>query len=258
MAAAQYIRGVFEQAGYSVREQAFTSSGRTVKNLEAELPGGSRKDEIVVVGAHYDSVTGTPGANDNASGVAALLALARSMRAHQPARTLRFVAFVNEEPPYFLSWEMGSRQYARAAKGRGERIRAMLSLETIGYYSDEPGSQAFPLPFRMGYPEAGNFIAFVGNMGSRGLVREAVGSFRAHARFPSEGIAAPAAIPGIGWSDHWSFWQEGYAAVMVTDTAVYRYPRYHTGLDVPEALDYERMARVVAGLTHVVADLAGR
>lgn len=256
-AAAQYVRSVFEQAGYAVREQHFSAAGRTVRNLEAELTGGARRDEIVVIGAHYDSVFGTPGANDNASGVAALLVLACGLRGQTTERTVRFVAFANEEPPYFLSWEMGSRQYARAAKQRGEKIVAMLSLETVGYYTDEPGSQAFPLPFRMGYPDTGNFIAFVGNLGSRALVRDAVGSFRQHAKFPSEGVAAPAWIPGIGWSDHWSFWQEGYAAVMVTDTALYRYPRYHTAFDVPEALDYQRMTRVVTGLAHVVAELAG-
>lgn len=255
-AAAKYIREEFERAGYAVREQPFAAARRTVRNLEAELAGGKRLEEIVVIGAHYDSVFGAPGANDNASGVAALLALAHKLRGSAPARTVRFVAFANEEPPYFLSWEMGSRQYARAAKQQDEKIVAMLSLETIGYYSDQPGSQGFPLPFRMGYPDTGNFIAFVGNLGSRALVRQAVGSFREHAQFPSEGIAAPGWIPGIGWSDHWSFWQEGYAAVMVTDTALYRYPQYHTTRDLPDALDYERMARVVDGLARVVTALS--
>lgn len=257
-AAAEHIVRTLERAGYAIRQQTFDSLGRTVRNLEGEMRGTSWPEEIIVIGAHYDSVPGSPGADDNASGVAAMLVLARLARAAEFRRTLRFVAFVNEEPPYFLSSEMGSRVYAREAKRRGERVTAMLSLESVAYYADTPGSQAFPFGLRLGYPDTGNFIAIVGNLGSRSLVHRVVRVFRGHAEFPCEGMAAPAWIPGIGWSDHWSFWREGYPAVMVTDTALYRYPRYHTRLDTPDALNYDRLTRVVAGLDRVIADLGNR
>ncbi len=212
----------------------------------------------MVVGAHYDSVAGTRGANDNASGTAAVLEVARLLAGRDLARTVRFVAFVNEEPPYFKTEQMGSRVYARRSRERGERIVAMLSIETIGYYRDEPGTQKYPFPFSLFYPAEGNFIGFVGNLGSRSLVRRCVGSFRSHAAFPSEGAALPGWITGVDWSDHWSFWKEGYAAVMVTDTAPFRYPWYHDSADTADRLDYERTARVVAGIARVVADLASK
>jgi len=256
--AAQYVSQTFRDAGYDVHEQTYAVEGKPVKNFEIELPGQSRRKEIVVVGAHYDSLVGTPGADDNATGAAAVLELAR-LAAHQRYdRTVRFVAFVNEEPPYFHSPDMGSWVYARAMKQRGERVSAMLSLEMFGCYSDESGSQHYPAAFRFFCPRTGNFIAFVGNLGSHHLVRETIGSFRKYARFPSMGAAAPGFMPGIGWSDQWSFWQEGYPAVMVTDTALFRNPQYHMPGDTPERVDYERMTRVVSGLEQVIADLAGR
>ncbi len=257
-AAAEYVKRTFEEMGFSVLEQGFTVQGKTVKNLEVELRGESLPEEIVLFGAHYDSVFGTPGANDNASGVAALLVLARLARERRHARTLRFVAFVNEEPPFFLSWQMGSRVYARRCAERRERIAAMLSLETIGYYSDAAGSQSYPVPFNFSYPNTGNFISLVGNLRSRDLVQRVMATFRKNCRFPSEGVAAPGFIPGIGWSDHWSFWQEGYPAIMVTDTALYRYAQYHSPQDTPAIIDYDRTARVVAGLDRVREELAGR
>jgi hypothetical protein len=255
-AAADYLRASLAGMGYDVREHAFRVQGEAVRNLEVEVKGSARPEEIVLVGAHYDSVIGAPGANDNASGVAALLALARWARGREFPRTVRFVAFVNEEPPFFQSQAMGSRVYAREAKRRGDKIVAMISLETIGCYLDAPGSQSYPAPFSFFYPRTGNFIAFVGNVGSRALVHRVISTFRQTTKFPSEGVAAPAWIPGIGWSDQWSFWQEGYEGVMVTDTALFRYPEYHTESDLPERLDYERMARVVTGLEHVLGALA--
>ena len=173
------------------------------------------------------------------------------------ARSVRFVAFVNEEAPFFYTWEMGSHRYARRAHERGDNITAMLSLETIGYYSDTEDSQQYPSPvYAWLYPNTGNFIGFVGNLASRKLVRQCLGSFRHHSAFPSEGVAAPGRMMGIHWSDHWSFWQEGYAAVMVTDTALFRYPHYHASTDTPDRIDYERLARVVEGLAKVTVDLA--
>jgi Zn-dependent M28 family amino/carboxypeptidase len=256
--AASYIESELRDSGrYTVASQSFDVQGRTLRNVEGEIKGISRPDEIVVVGAHYDSVPGCPGADDNASGVAALIELARAFVSVRPARTVRFAGFVNEEPPYFQTSEMGSLRYAARARERGERIVAMISVESIGYYADAPGSQQYPLPFSLFYPSTGNFIAFVANVGSRGLLHQAMRSFRSHARLPSEGAAAPGWIAGIGWSDHWAFWQHGYPAIMITDTALFRYPHYHTVLDTPDKLDYSRMALLVTGLRRVVEDLAG-
>ena len=153
---------------------------------------------------------------------------------------------------------MGSLVYAIRSRQRGENITAMLSLETIGYYSDEQGSQAYPFPFNAFYPRKGNFIGFVGNLSSRSLVRRAIGTFRQTTDFPSEGAAAPGSLTGIGWSDHWSFWQEGYRAIMITDTAPFRYIHYHEISDRPAHLDYDRMARVVSGLSNVIVELADK
>jgi Zn-dependent M28 family amino/carboxypeptidase len=256
-ATANYIEETLQAMGYAVSSQTYTVQGTSVRNLEAVLGGTSLAEEIVLIGAHYDTVRGSPGANDNASGVAALLEIARLLAAKPLARSVRFVAFVNEEAPFFYTWEMGSHRYARRAHERGDNITAMLSLETIGYYSDTEGSQQYPNPvYAWLYPNTGNFISFVGNLASRKLVRQCLGSFRRHSAFPSEGIAAPGRMMGIHWSDHWSFWQEGFAAVMVTDTALFRYPHYHASTDTPDRLDYQRLARVVAGLAQVTADLA--
>lgn len=255
-AAARYIETVFEDLGYGVAAQRIPRNGTEVRNIEIELPGGARAGEIIVVGAHYDSVVGAVGANDNGSGVAALIELARLLHDAKPARTVRFVAFVDEEPPFYYGDEMGSRFYARRSKARGENIVAMFSLETIGYYSDEPDSQRYPFPLSFFYPKTGNFIAFVANLSSRPLLHEVISSFRRHAQFPSEGAAAPALLPGVGWSDHWSFWKEDYPALMVTDTALYRYPHYHTMQDTPDKVDYERLARVVTGLHGMRRELA--
>lgn len=279
--AATYIDKVFSKVGYKVGRQTYQAGGRDCQNLEVELqpapaatprsglapakqPTGkiapAKPREIVIVGAHYDSANGSPGANDNASGMAALMCLSWRF-AHRPrstklgARTLCFVAFVNEESPYFQTDQMGSLVYARRCRQRQENIVAVLSLETIGYYSDAVNSQRYPPFLSAAYPSTGNFIGFVGNIASRPLIDRVTTSFRRHARFPSEKGAMPDLLPGVGWSDHWSFWHEGYPGVMVTDTAFYRYPHYHRASDTPDKLDYDRLARVVDGLVSVVAEL---
>lgn len=254
---AGYIEEVFKGLGYRVSVQSFEVDNKVVRNVEVEITGKTRPEEIVVIGAHYDSARGTPGADDNATGTAAVLELARLLKGQSPARTVRFVAFVNEELPFFGTEYMGSWVYARRSSGLGEKIAGMLSIEMAGYYSDVEGSQKYPFPFSYFYPKIGNFIAFVGNLSSRSLVRKCVESFRKHAAFPSEGAAAPGRITGVGWSDHWAFWQEGYQAVMVTDTAFFRYKYYHTSGDTPDKIDYPNMARVVSGLRGVILDLAG-
>ena len=257
LAAATYIRNTLEELGYQVHIQSFESEGQTVQNIEVELPGATAPQEIAIVGAHYDSVPDGPGANDNASGIAALLEIARLLAGKTHARTLRLVAFVNEEQPFSNSEQMGSRVYAERSRQRGEQIKAMVSLETIGFYTDQAASQHYPFPFSYFYPDTGNFIGFVGNLSSWGLVRQAVGVFRESTAFPSEGVAAPGWIRGVGWSDHASFWQAGYPAIMITDTAFFRYQHYHRETDTPEKLDYQSLARVTRGLVDVAAGLAG-
>ena len=254
--AASYIEKMLVEAGYEPASQRFDVDGQPVRNIEVELRGAADRDRIVLIGAHYDSAPGTPGANDNGSGVAALLELARALADRRPRRTVRFVAFVNEEPPHSYTSSMGSRRYAERSAERGETVVAMLSLETIGYYSDAPDSQRYPFPVGFFYPDRGNFIGFVGNRRSARLVKRAVERFREHARFPSEGLAAPSWVGGVSWSDHWSFWQIGAPAIMVTDTAFYRYLSYHMPSDRADVIDYARLARVVDGLVGVVEDLA--
>lgn len=255
-AAANYLDSVLTRIGYEVAVQRFTVGAQTFQNLEAVLRGGALPDEIVVVGGHYDTVEGSPGADDNASGAAAVLALARILRRERFARTVRFVLFANEEPPFFDTDDMGSRVYAARAARRAENIVAMLSLETIGYYATQPGTQRYPFPFNLFYPGRGDFIGFVGNLPSRALVRRSIDVFRRETRFPSQGVAAPGWIPGITWSDHASFWRRGFRAILISDTAPFRYPYYHTELDTPDRLDYARVARVVHGVAHVVRALA--
>jgi Peptidase family M28 len=255
-ASAYYIKKAMTELGYEVNKQEYLVKDVPVENLEWELVGAHHPDEIILVGAHYDSVLGSTGANDNASGVAAVLEIARLLKTETSSRTVRFVTFVNEEPPFFQTDKMGSRVYASRSRQRGEKIVAMLSLETIGYYSNEKGSQKYPFPFRFLYPDTGNFIAFVGNVSSRSLVREAIKVFRSSTAFPSEGIAAPSWIMRTDWSDNWSFCKAGYPAIMITDTALFRYQYYHSQEDIPDKIDYERMARVVVGISRIIRELS--
>ena len=255
-AAERYVGETLRALGYDVARQSYEAQGVDCANLEVTIAGSDRAAEIVLAGAHYDTVPGSPGADDNASGVAAILELARLLREAKPARTIRLVAFVNEEPPFFFWGEMGSRVYARAARARGDDIRVMLSLEMLGCYSDEKGSQGYPPLLGRFYPAQGDYIAFVSNLRSRRTLRNAFDAFRAASDFPAEKLAAPALVPGIGWSDQLSFWREGYPAAMVTDTAFHRYRHYHQPTDTPEKLDYARMARVVEGLAGTLQALA--
>lgn len=259
--AAGYVRAELAALGYTVAAQSYRTHGEDCSNLEVSIQGSARPTQIILVGAHYDTVQGSPGADDNASGVAGLIELARLLRGRPLARTVKLVAFVNEEAPFFYFGEMGSRVYAREARRRGDDIRLMLSLEMLGCYSDAPGSQGYPPLLRWFYPNRGNFIGFVSNLGSRRGLREVVDAFKAHSDFPAEHLAAPSLVPGIAWSDHLSFWRAGYRALMVTDTAFYRYAHYHRASDTPEKVCYPEMARVVGGLAGTIAALgseAGR
>ncbi len=256
-AAADYIENEWHKQGHSVTRQRYTVRGVDCDNLEIELPGTTEPKRILLAGAHYDTVPGSPGADDNGSGIATLLELGRALHGRGAAQTLRLVAFVNEEPPFFMSGEMGSDIYARAARARGDDIRIMLSLEMLGCFSDRPGSQRYPPLLRWFYPDRGDFIAFVSNLRSRRQLRQVVSAFRSRSQFPCERLAAFQAVPGVAWSDQISFWRVGYPALMVTDTAFYRYAYYHSPLDTPDRLDYARMAEVATGLAQALVALTG-
>jgi Peptidase family M28 len=264
---ARYIETTLESHGYAVSRQVFDAddfrSGgtRSVRNIEVviEPREAGPATETLVVGAHYDSAIGAAGANDNGSGVAAVIELARllgDLKGKTPRR-IRLVLFVNEEMPYFRTQEMGSWQHAAALAARNERVVAMYSLETIGWFSSEPGSQRYPFPFGLLFPDRGDFLAFVGMLEARPLLRASIGSFRAHTQFPTIGGVAPAFIPGIDFSDHWAFAQHGFPAIMLTDTAPYRYPHYHTFRDTPDKVDTEKLARLVKGIERMIREVAG-
>ncbi len=253
-----YIESHLRHSNVGVERQEYTIDNRLCINLSAEIKGQLVPEEIVIVGAHYDSVTGSPGANDNASGIAALLVLANTFRTEKIDRTLRFVAFANEEPPFFQTPQMGSVVYARRCRERKENISAMLAFDGLGYFTDERGSQRYPFPLNLIYPSQGDFIGIVGNPRYLRLFREVVGSFRKESKFPSEAAILPSFVPGAGWSDHWSFWKAGYPAVLVTDTLPFRYPSYHSFDDTPDKLDFERFARVVDGIESGLMALVDR
>jgi len=253
--AADFVAQRFEAGGWTVKHLDYLVGLRRCENLEVETRGTKFPDEIVVVGAHYDTVAHTPGADDNASGVAAMLALAEGLAKAEPERTLRFVAFTNEEPIYFQTDAMGSRVYARQCKARGDKIVAMLALETMGFFTDAKKTQHYPFPLSLFYPSRGNFLAIVGNRDSGALVNRVKTVFEAAKVLPVESASLPGGLQGVGWSDHWSFWQEGWPAVMVTDTAPFRNKHYHKATDKPDTLDYARLAAAVRGLEAVVKDL---
>lgn len=253
--AADYILQSLKELGYNVRCQEYKVDNQIHRNFEAELPGTSKPEEIIVAGAHYDSVPGSPGANDNATGVAAVIELAKRLVEHPLQKTVRFVSFTNEEDPHFGTENMGSYVYAKQCYDRGDKIIGMLALETMGYFSETPNSQKYPIPVVGFYPDVGNFIVFVGNTRYKHFVHSCLSKFRTKASFPSEGVAVPSWITGVSWSDHLPFWQHGYPAVMITDTALYRYPYYHTPDDKPDKVDFTKLSHVVSGVEHIITAL---
>ncbi|HEV2708002.1 MAG TPA: M28 family peptidase [Pyrinomonadaceae bacterium] len=253
---ADYLRAEFERAGAQVSEQPFRVGARTYRNVIASF--GPPDAERVVVGAHYDTAGSQPGADDNASGVAGLLELARLV-GHAPPTGARLdlVAYTLEEPPYFRSADMGSRVHADSLRSAGVRVRAMLSLEMIGYFSDAEESQQFPVALlKAFYPSRGNFITVVGRFGRGGLVRRVKRAMTGATELPVYSINAPRSVPGVDFSDHLNYWNVGYEAAMITDTAFYRNPHYHDSTDTADTLDYRRMASVVEGVHAAVLELA--
>lgn len=255
-AAADFITQSFQAGGYTVILQPYEVNGQMYRNIIAERRGAEEPDRILIVGAHYDTVEGTPGADDNASGIAVLLELARLHAVTRFRNTVRFVAFTLEEPPFFRSRQMGSRVYARSLKERGERVEAMICLEMVGYYSQEKDSQSFPLFWlRWRYPTTGNFITVVSNAASEPLQIHVRDALKAQMSLPVETFTGPWWIPGVDLSDHGSFWKEGYSAIMLTDTAFYRNPHYHRGTDRPDTLDYSAMAELAKGIAGALGAL---
>ena len=246
--AAAYITRIWESQGYTVVRQPYTVQGVESANLEVTRIGYGAPRVLLLIGAHYDSVFGSPGGNDNGSGVAALLELSRLFAVREPGHSIRFVAFTNEEPPFFATRRQGSMVYARQARQRGDNIPLMVALETVGCYHDAPRSQTYPPFFRFFFPDRANFVAFVSNFHSRRVLARLARLFRDGSDFPVEHAAVPAIIPGVAWSDHRSFWRHGYRALMITDTAFYRYPEYHTAQDTADRLDYVQFARMTGGL----------
>jgi Zn-dependent M28 family amino/carboxypeptidase len=249
--AAQYIEKEFTDMGYPVMKQTYQVEGKSTANLIAQKNGSANTDEIIVVGAHYDTILSSPGADDNASGVAGLLELARLWKEEAGKKTVRFVAFTLEEPPFYKTDRMGSRVYAKSVKN--ENITAMICLEMLGYYTNKDKSQEYPLSFMKAiYPPIGNFIAVVGNFSSRSLVKRVEKTFKKSTSTPVESISAFEFVTGVDFSDHASFWDEGFPAVMITDTAFYRNPHYHAESDLPDTLDYSTFAQTVWGLYHTL------
>jgi hypothetical protein len=254
-AAAAYVAGGFRAAGLEPRDQVFEALGRKQRNVLAEV--GPETPERIVVGAHYDAAAGTPGADDNASGVAGLLELARLLAAAPPPMRVELAAYTLEEPPAFATEAMGSAVHARSLADAGAKVRLMVAIEMIGYYSDAPGSQRSPTPVKKTpYPDTANFISVVGRSGQGGMVSEIAGAIAAASTVPVETLVAPRDTPGVALSDHRSFWELDFPAVMVTNTAFYRNERYHTARDRPDTLDYARMAEVVEGLHCAVQSVA--
>lgn len=253
-AAAAKTSETFSSLGYTVNVDPFVVSHVTVTNLEVVIPGTTRANEIIVIGAHYDTASGSPGADDNTSGLAGLLEIARLLSGAQMERTVRLVAFVNEEELGMGPSVVGSARYAAQCRARNDNIVGMFSLEMIGYYTNERRSQSYPRGITG--PSVGNFIAFFSDTGSNPLVSATVADFTRNTNFPCIGIAAQDSVSGIGDSDHSSFWTYGYPALMVTDTAYYRYAYFHSSSDTPGKLTLDPMARVVGALAKVIRDMA--
>lgn len=254
--AANYIDGQWTHQGYSVQRQTYTVQGIECANIETFREGDSYPNDIILIGAHYDSVRGSPGANDNGTGIAALVEISRQFLSITPACTIRFVAFVNEEPPFFFCREMGSLVYAKAAKKNGDKIRFMVSLEMLGCFKNDKGSQRYPPLLKYFYPDQANFIAFVSNLKSRRVMHQAAEAFRRHSDFPLEHIATLAIVPGVSESDHLSFWRHGFKAFMVTDTAYYRYPYYHTPYDTADKVCFAEFTRLTQSLADTFIDIS--
>jgi len=243
-----WIKQRWESQGYVVKKHTFSIREKEYSNLEIEIKGRTLPSEIIVISAQYDTLPDSPGANNNGSGIAILFQLSQLLRKHTPDRTLRLLNFVNEEDPFFGTEMMGSFQYAKSCRQREEDIQVMVSLDALGVYKDEPGSQSLPFPFSIFYPDRGNFLAFIGNLQSRKYVKEVTKGFKKGSSFQIQAGVAPEWAKGGAWSDHSSFWKFGYPGIMVTDTGGFRSAYHTTKEDTMERLNFEAMSRIVIGM----------
>jgi len=261
-----YIQAEFTKAEYRPRRLEYRSKalwnipdGTSFFNIEATLgEGGSSKGKIWIVGAHHDTFPGTPGADDNASGVAVLLELARIMKKERTNREIRFVAFGTEEPPSFNTRNMGSHHYARSLKDQGLQVECMISLEMLGYYNSQPGSQHYPPLLRFFFPDTGHFIGLVSNLSSRHILKKCKLAWTAGSDFPLVTAVLPPGLSSVAMSDQLNFWDAGFPALLLTDTAFYRNPHYHQHTDTPDTLNYENMAEITKSLAAILRDDEGK
>jgi Zn-dependent M28 family amino/carboxypeptidase len=248
---ANYIAEHFVIAGAAVDTQVFDVEGRRYQNVIGRFGAGNGAK--VVIGAHYDTYGETPGADDNASGVAALIELAYLLGRDAPRREVELVAYVLEEPPFFGGQSMGSAIHAKSIAGDKANITGVIVLEMVGCFRDELGSQSYPsVLMRAFYPNRGNFVAVVGRWDQGDWVKSVKIAMQGATDLPVYSIRAPTAIPGIDFSDHLNYWPYGFKAVMITDTSFYRNKAYHTSADTPEHLDYDRMSKVVVAVFEAI------
>ncbi|MDX2111869.1 MAG: M28 family peptidase [Verrucomicrobiota bacterium] len=241
---ASYIAEQFKAAGAVVEMQPVKVPGGEYMNVIGRF--GPAEGAITVIGAHYDACEAFPAADDNASGVAGLIELAVLYGQHPPPFPVELVAYTLEEPPYFASDYMGSAVHARSLQQAKREVSLMISLEMIGFFKDERGSQQYPaFIMKFFYPSRGNYIAIVGSNAQRKVVKRFKKAAKGVASIPYETLAAPASVPGVNFSDHRNYWALGYPALMITDTAFMRNPNYHKASDTADTLDYTRMAEVV-------------
>lgn len=251
-----YIQAQFENFGLMTYRQPYRYKGLEVSNVVATLKFADKQAPHYVVGAHYDTVGGTVGADDNASGVAVLLETARNMQALSTTApisvNITFVAFTLEEYPAFLTRHMGSHVFVKQAIKEGMDIAGMICLEMVGYSCRVPGCQNYPFPLHiLGYPTDGTFIGIVGNLKSLALTRRLRDSFRQNPNLQVATLTVPFngwILPVVRLSDHASFWDSGYQGVMVTDTAFFRNPNYHLPSDTMQTLDLAYMAELVGNM----------
>ncbi len=252
----EWIKQKWQDQGYEVKEQIFEMDGKEYSNLEIEIRGKKSPHEIIIISDQYDTLPDSPGANNNASGVAVVFQLTKLLKDFVPDKTLRFVAFTNEEDPIFGTEQMGSYYYAKRSAERGEDIKIMLSLDAIGYYTQEPGSQNLPWPFSIFYPDKGNFLAFIGDFSSRKYMIDITRGFKKGSAFPIEAGVVPQWVEGASWSDHQSFWIFGYPGMQVTDTGGFRSPYHTTKEDTMDKMDFEALTSIVFGMYGVILEIA--
>jgi len=252
--AGAYIAEALQESGGRTWQQTFEIRGRAFTNHGATF--GPATGPRLIIGAHYDACGDKPAADDNASGVAGILELARRLGSNPPSCRVDLVAYTLEEPPFFRTQDMGSARHAASLVAERAEVRAMISLEMIGRFEDAPNTQHIPFPLSPFYPDRGNFIAIVGRFSDIGLTRKVKAAMRAASTLPVRSLSGPRWVPGVDFSDHHPYWDRGFPAVMVTDTAFNRNQDYHTEGDTPEKLDYVRMARVIQGVDGAIRELS--